>query len=294
MNKWRVLALGLTVVVLLGLLAAGLQTLEFRGGHQYAISDLEQPGWGESAVLPLPYALMERILEAMPWFILGILILGAVVFRRKLLREVIRFRVLIVFMVLLALIGLRAGHGLLPVEEEVEQEFIPGPPAESWQPPFPPPEPGPGDTTPQSPPQLPWWVTYLVATALAVPAVWLGWHFVRRAARRKQTEVSDDSLQDIAAEAAAELRAGLPFDEVVIRCWARMAEILARRAGGNAPQMTPRELASVLTRWGVRHEAVADLTRLFEEVRYGSKADAPRRDRAIAALAEIEEAYGPA
>jgi len=293
MNKWRVLALGLTMLVLLGLLAAGLQTLEFRGGS-LAPGEGEWGEPGSAYLLPFPYDLLERILELMPWFILGILTLGAVVFRRRLLREIVRFRVLIVFMVILALIGLRAGDGLLPVEEEVEQELVPGPPAEAWQPPFSPPDPGPGDSAPQSPPPLPWWVTYVAATALAVPLVWLGWHLIRRAARRKQEGVSDASLQDIATEAAAELRAGLPFDEVVIRCWARMAELLARRAGGNVPQMTPRELASVLTRWGVRHEAVAELTRLFEEVRYGSKADAPRRDRAIAALAEIEEAYGHA
>ncbi len=287
------MALGLTMVVLLGMLAAGLQTLEFRGGT-LGLDESEMGEPGGTYLLPFPYDLLERILEVMPWVVLGILIFGAVVFRRKLLREIVRFRVLIVFMVILALIGLRAGHGLFPVQEEAEQELITGPPADSWRPPFTTPEPGPADTTPHSPAQLPWWVTYIVATALAVPVVWLGWHLIRRAARRKRTEVFEDSLQHIAAEAAAELRAGLPFDEVVIRCWARMAEILADRAGGHAPEMTPRELASVLARWGVRHEAVAELTRLFEEVRYGSKADAPRRDRAIAALAEIEEAYGHA
>ncbi|MFP3898281.1 MAG: DUF4129 domain-containing protein [Dehalococcoidia bacterium] len=101
-------------------------------------------------------------------------------------------------------------------------------------------------------------------------------------------------MREAAAQAVAELRAGLSVEEVVVRCWARMAEILAVRVGGRDPALTPRELARSLARRGVRHEAITELTGLFEEVRYGAKADAPRRERALAALAAIEEAYGAA
>jgi hypothetical protein len=137
-------------------------------------------------------------------------------------------------------------------------------------------------------------VTYLAAAVLAVPVVWLGWRLARRAAQRYRKQVPEETLRQAAAQATAELRAGLDVKEVVIRCWARMAEILAARAGGDAPSITPREFAQLLARWGVHHEAVAKLTSLFEEVRYGDRADAPRREQALAALEAIEEAYGSA
>ncbi len=289
MDKWQVLALGLTVVVLLGLLAAGLQTLEFRGGTLGPGEQQDEPG--EAVLLPYPY-LLERLLELMPWIMLGTLVLGILVFRRELFKQLAKQKALIAiaaFVVILAVIGLRPSQ--LPVEEE----FIPGPPAESWQPPFPAPDPGSGDTAPHSP-ALPPWITYLAATAVAVPVVWLAWRLGRRVTRREDTLNTDklEELRGVLSDAADGLRAGASVEEVVIRCWARMAEILVPRAGGTDPAITPREFAELLTRRGVRYEAISELTRLFEEVRYGAKPDAPRREQALAALAAIEEAYGPA
>ncbi|MBE0430936.1 MAG: DUF4129 domain-containing protein [Dehalococcoidia bacterium] len=289
MSRWRVLVLGLTLVALLGMLAAGLQTLEFRPG--LPMPELDEPAPGESLILPFPRTLMGHILDLTPWIILGIVILGAVVYRRKLVKEVFRLRLLIVLMVLLAVFGLRPGQTELPAEQE--ELFENGQPAQ-LVPALPSPDDWATDGTEQQPVALPDWVTYLAAVALAVPLVLLGWWLARQAARRYRKREEEEELRQVAAQAAADLRAGLSAEEVVIRCWARMAEIVAGRAGGSAPAFTPRELTQLLARWGVRHEAIAELTRLFEEVRYGAKADAPRRERALAALAAIEEAYGVA
>ena len=296
MSKWQVLGLGFTIVLLLGLLAAGLQTLEFRG----ALLDLggEGPGEpGEAVLLPYPYAL-ERLLEFMPWIIMGTLILGFLVFRRELFRQLAKQKALIAlvaFLVILAMIGLRPGQA--PIHEEPppeEPQLEEGPPADFWQPGIP--SFGDEDAEQRLPPTLPSWITYLAAAAVAVPVVWLAWRLGRRVTRREVIR-DDDKLKElrgVLSDAADGLRAGASVEEVVIRCWARMAEILAPRAGGTDPAITPREFARLLTKWGVRHEAVSQLTALFEEVRYGAKPDEPRRDRALAALAAIEEAYGPA
>ena len=289
MSKGLVLILGLILVGLLGILAAGLQTLEFREG--LPLPELREPAPGEAGLLPLPLGPAERLLDLMPWIILVIVILGAVVFRQKLIREVFRLRWLVALVVLLALLGLRPWHTELPLEQE---ELIEGrPPAQSG-PVIPSPDYPTGDGTQGPPVTLPGWVTYLAAAALALPLVWLGWWLARRAAQRVHKRAAKDELRELAAQASADLRAGVPVEEVVIRCWARMAEIMACRAGATDPAITPRELAQLLARWGVRDEAISELTRLFEEVRYGARADGPRRERALAALMAIEEAYGSA
>jgi len=294
MSKWQVLILGFTLVILVGLLAGGLQALEFRGGQ--LSPEHEEPDAYGQGVLPFSRALTERILDIMPWFILGSAILGMAFFRRKLLY---RWRVnLMVFTVIIfmGVLLIAILPGLLADQEpptDAEDELENGEPAGSWGPGFPSQEPGPGDTPQQYPVAVPSWVTYLAATALVVPLVWLGWRLVRRTTTPKPSQM-DDELQIVAARAVDDLRAGVSVDEVVIRCWAQMADVLAPRAGGLAPAATPRELARLLVERGVRHHSVAELTGLFEEVRYGAKADEARRERALAALAAIEEAYGSA
>lgn len=294
MNKRRILILGLAMIVLLGLLAAGLQPLEFRAG--LPVPDPGGPETGGTYVLPFPYALLERLLDLMPWLCLLAVILGAAIFWRKLFSEFARVRILISLLLILAVLGLRPWLNQSAVYEEdlteVEEKAMINPP-ELWQPAFPSPD-WVEDPAREQPVTLPGWVTYLTAAALALPLVWLGWWLARRAARRYRKGPPEESLREAAARAAAELRAGASVEEVVIRCWARMAEILARTAGGNAPPITARELAQLLAKRGVRDQAIVELTRLFEEVRYGDKADAPRRERALAALEAIEEAYGTA
>ncbi len=293
MSKWQVLGLGFTIVVLVGVLAAGLQTLEFRGGL-LDVGGHEQGEPGEAVFLPFPHDLVLRLLELMPWIILATLILGFLVFRRELLRRLAKHKALIAvgaFVLILAVIGLRPGQA--PTYEEPppeEPELEEGLRADLWQPPIP----SLGDDAEQ-PLQstIPSWITYLAAAAVAVPVVWLAWRLGRRVTRR-EIITDDDKLKElrgVLADAADDLRAGAPVEEVVIRCWARMADILSPLAGGTGPAITPREFSQLLTKWGVRHEAVSELTGLFEEVRYGAKPDQPRRDRALAALAAIEEAY---
>jgi len=72
-----------------------------------------------------------------------------------------------------------------------------------------------------------------------------------------------------------------------------MVEILSFRSGvRNAPNMTPREFARLLNIHGFNEQAVDRLTRLFEEVRYGNMQAEPRREEALAAVSDIEHAYG--
>ncbi len=269
--------------------------VEFREGRR--LPEWEPQWGGRAKLLPLPYRWADRLFDLLPWLLLGLLILTLALFRQALLRE-FGLR-LLASLLLLALIGVMIGlDQLLPKEESVEEVKLP-----VYKPIG---LPSPGSTAPiaeegapEGPGTLSWWTEWLLAIAVAVPLVWIGWGIVRRfwSSRASPGEGAEENgLAAVVREAVEELRAGLPVEEVVIRCWVRMAEILAGRAGGvgGAPAITPRELAHLLAEQGVRHEAIAELTRLFEEVRYGGKADLPRRERALAALAAIEEAYGRA
>jgi len=284
MNKREVLFLGLVLIVLIGLLAAGLQTIEFRGGR-LPVPDPEEPDAGEPILLPFPYELLKRLLEIMPWFILWVIILGFILFRET-------RRKIIIALLILALTGFVCQFIELPTENEIENNEEEINDEEPWEPPWGPPwEPEPTDP-PHEPTEAPWWLSYFIAALLAIPLIWLGWRVIRRVTQKYEKITPEEEFRKTATQATDELKAGLPVEEVVIRCWNRMAEILSKRVvEGTNPAVTPRELARVLAKWGMRDQAITELTKLFEEVRYGAKADIPRRDRALAALAAIEEIY---
>ena len=61
----------------------------------------------------------------------------------------------------------------------------------------------------------------------------------------------------------------------------------------NPASSTPAEFADAAVAAGMDREDVAELTRLFEAVRYGDEPITPEReDRAVAALRNIERSYG--
>lgn len=138
-------------------------------------------------------------------------------------------------------------------------------------------------------PKPPNWAVYLAALVLGLGlSLWLG-PKLAKALERKHTK---RAIQDVAQRAVAELKRGAPVDDVVLRAWLRMVEILTLRSGmRDQPHFTPREFAENMKKLGFKHEAVDILTKLFEEVRYGHKESGPRREQAIAALAALERAF---
>lgn len=92
-----------------------------------------------------------------------------------------------------------------------------------------------------------------------------------------------------AGRAADRIEAQAGVDNEVFRAWREMATLLS----ADRPETsTPGEFAATATAAGMDREDVDELTRLFEEVRYG---DAPpteeRERRALDILRRIEETY---
>ncbi len=130
----------------------------------------------------------------------------------------------------------------------------------------------------------------LLIVGLAAVVVWMIW---RRRARQ------DDSLARLGKQAQAaldELQAGGDVKSVVIRCYRDMTRVLQQERGIQREiAMTPSEFERALRGKGLPHEAVGQLTRVFEDVRYGGQPAGEREERlAMDSLAAIVAACAQA
>jgi hypothetical protein len=158
---------------------------------------------------------------------------------------------------------------------------------EKWLPPQP--------ETRQSRPTVGWQtLTGGVGTALVLIAAvaGLGWYFWFRI----QSPVEHTApLQELALQAQSAVDAlhrGGALHEVVIRCYYEMSHVLSENRDIQRREvMTTREFESILIAIGLPPEPIADLTRIFEEVRYGSREPNPDEVKlAVASLTAISKA----
>ncbi|MBC7220031.1 DUF4129 domain-containing protein [Candidatus Bipolaricaulota bacterium] len=279
MTRARLALLGGLLIVILGLLAAGLSGIEFRGARGGGEGEALLPAPDEPLSLPGPEWLLDVLLVA-------VLVLGAAHVAWCIISREHRAKFLRTLAMLLVLIAvahvitnsLRSALDEVPLPEEGPAPLLPGSDLSTG-----------GEGREEIlPPRIPSWLAYLVAGGGgALIAWWAGRRF-----RPRPKSVAEE-IEDAAQSATAELARGLPVSDVVIRCWLRMVEILSPRVPeASLPTLTPRELADRLVSIGFRSEPVRVLTQLFEEVRYGHKESEPRREAALAALAAVERARG--
>lgn len=279
MGKAGLLALGLLLTLLLGVLAGGIWGTPFRGGKPLPVAPPETGGAGAAPFDELAFLrFLVRALHVLLLVSVFVTILTFIFFPEY-RRQILRFFLVAAVAGFLAYLVVSALLRMEPPAQGEAQQPVAGP--------------GPGEAESEAgeePPSAPEWLVYLVGVVGGGLLAW--WAMGRLSGRVRLSRRVNRELSRAAGDAAAELRAGAPVADVVARCWLRMVEILSREAGvRDAPQITPEELAGELARRGFSHWAIWVLTRLFEEVRYGRKAAEPRRDEALAALAAIERAY---
>jgi hypothetical protein len=102
-------------------------------------------------------------------------------------------------------------------------------------------------------------------------------------------EDSLEAIGDAAGRAAERIEADADVDNEVYDAWKEMTTYLEVDQPASS---TPGEFAAAAVDAGMTREDVDELTRLFEEVRYGGADPADREQRAVAALRRIEAAYG--
>jgi hypothetical protein len=124
----------------------------------------------------------------------------------------------------------------------------------------------------------------LIVIALAI------WYLYRRFFYKPPS--TTDQLKAEIESALSELQSGVDLQNVIIRCYADMSQILNEQRGVQRQQdMTPREFERQLQEIGLPHAAIQRLTRLFEEVRYGNaKLGQEAEQEAIDCLSAIAEA----
>ncbi|MFC6730687.1 DUF4129 domain-containing protein [Natronoarchaeum mannanilyticum] len=112
-----------------------------------------------------------------------------------------------------------------------------------------------------------------------------------RAEVAEEASDDDESIGEAAGRAADRIESAEDSAEnEVYRAWREMAESVDV---GNPRTSTPAEFAAAAADAGLDRDRVAELTELFEAVRYGDRpVTEEREERAVAALREIEREHG--
>jgi hypothetical protein len=104
-----------------------------------------------------------------------------------------------------------------------------------------------------------------------------------------EPDVDTRAVSEVAGRAADRLEHDADVDNEVYRAWQEMTELLELP---DPETSTPADFATAAVEANMDEDAVADLTRLFEEVRYGERAASPEREEAaIRSLRRIESRY---
>jgi hypothetical protein len=289
-EKYRALILMSGVLVLLLILAAGITNVQFKPGSPFSLS-FEQPTPGANGTLGNGN-----------WFLVlirGFLILCAIsvpiyVFinlltpagRRRLLKGLIQFMVLLVFLYLLA--SWAEKNSKQPLKQEVAQptmDLTGGQIVTDGQ----------GEAPVQEPPKASPWldagICLGLAFILAIMITVLAWGIYR--ASKAAAGDAMTRLADEAQEAIDALHSGQNIRDTVIRCYIQMTQVLAEERNVRREEaMTPHEFEQILlTKLKLPDTPVQRLTRLFEAVRYGDYHPGKREEmEAIDSLTAIAAA----
>lgn len=282
-RKLVVLVSSVVAIVAIVLLSAGLPQLELLPGRPFRLGGGGQTGTVDLGALPGGDALMIllRVSFVLAWVLLPVAIIYFVispVFRKQVLRGFASL--LSAFLMAYAL--MRVLPGLLTNED------------------------GPGG--PGTMPSLEVFSPQSFAEFVAEPSMWLvlatsvglavlvagllvgGTWFVWRRFHPPASPLKQ--LAQEAQGALESLQAGVDLKNVVKRCYVQMARVLdAQRGIRRQRQVTPREFERRLEDAGLPGEPVRQLTRLFEDVRYGTRVTGEQEERrAMACLKVIVDA----
>ena len=133
----------------------------------------------------------------------------------------------------------------------------------------------------------------LLALALSSIVVVGGIMLLIRWLKRRTPEPDDghDQILGTITRAVRRLRAGEDAHTVVLFCYQEMIHILSTAGKIDATFLTPREFELRLRGLGMSGISIADLTSLFEIVRYAGRVDAGFAARALACLDTIHKVH---
>jgi 4-amino-4-deoxy-L-arabinose transferase-like glycosyltransferase len=132
-------------------------------------------------------------------------------------------------------------------------------------------------------------LVWFIVAGMVLVASGVGIWLLRMANRESQNE---DLLALQAATAIQAIEAGQDIKNVIIRCYLQMERVVQEEQGFERKDaVTPREFEQYLVTSGIPHPPVLELTRLFEQARYGDQACEPKFEQdAIHCLTAIRTA----
>lgn len=120
-------------------------------------------------------------------------------------------------------------------------------------------------------PSAPQWFTVIISTGIALLIVITIFFLLQRFFIRRSPPT--DPMRLAAQDAIEALQGGADLKDTVVHCYREMGQVLMKKRGiTRTKDMTPREFEKSLLPTRLPHEALHQLTRLFEEIRYGNKA----------------------
>ncbi len=275
-NKRLVVLLAALALGALTVLAISLNTIPFREAQLYAEPKLEAPAAPAAPAPPLQSGVpLWKQLLVMGLLILATILIGVLIspaFRKRLLKLLLRMIIWgVALYIVLALypqiLQLLAQFIKLPEQLMKASQLQSNDPSLAPMPLFEPPRPS---ST----------LSYVISFAFVLLMLVALWGFYRgwqRYAALTSPQKPLDDIARIARSSLDDLLAGRESSDVIINCYLRMSDVVAqRRRLHRETAMTPHEFAQRLEQAGLPGEAVTQLTRLFEGVRYGDRKSAPK------------------
>jgi len=134
-------------------------------------------------------------------------------------------------------------------------------------------------------------ITLVIVLALAALTWWL-WRVWTKSQEQEDLPLKDFAL--IARASLDDLDAGAEWEDVIVRSYVQMGEVVNERRGiWRDIEMTPNEFSERLIKAGLPANPVQRLTRLFERVRYSRhSAGEEEVNEAVTCLNEIASVFG--
>jgi hypothetical protein len=275
-------SLSIAVVAML-LLSTSLSGLDFLPGRPFSLEGYPPFQAGQNGSLPGGDTLLfiMRVAYSLALMLLPVLIIWLIVSpeaRKALLKQLLRLLPILIILYL-------AINWLRRTTRTAKEITFQGPASPAGGSPLS----SPTDTFAANPSQ--WLVLVaslgvaLLLTVLVVGIAWSVWQ------RHRRPQHPLERLAQEAQNALDALWGGGNLKNVVIRCYLEMSRVVSEQRGIRRDlAMTPREFEHYLEDKGLPSEPVRQLTRLFEEVRYGTLIPGENEKRqAVASLTAIVE-----
>lgn len=287
MNRRQIVILiaGVLIVLALWLVGGSVSNFEFAPGHFfYGSPDAEMPlaeGVAGSSPSDAP-EWIKWMMFVIVWVLLPLSILF-LIFDPKSLKAVLKRVAAVSFWLLVMFMITRAVDRIIQNFNRPSDEDVAATPPEEFAVQFP-------DAAAVD---MPWWTQWAASILFLLLAIgafyWI--HKITQTRKKPESSLEGDIAIE-AGQAAAAIRQGGMLQEVILRCYQSMANVLAAKQRMPQEALTPREFERELHRAGIDDPHISKLSRLFERVRYGSyQAESEDEKEALSCLEGIEKRY---